>query len=346
MQPIAMSLEQEVAQANWPRSGKLLSRQNPGSGIFYREFVHVSSQFANRLWEHFKLRGNLIDLVRALEEQGLEIGAAALQNYASGKTNRVPLQVYHTIASLLNEKYGTSLEQKALPDVCSGFYIGMLLAWYFDRVDERTKVLENPMPVAVETFLSEVARADEEIAALLRGTKEERHVAECFARDILTRGVGLIPYSVFSRYEAGIIASLGVYSTCKKPEQLRKAFERADRRVVVRNGHKVSAYLKTSVEVQLNGLILKPYLYDAQTTSTLEGTDYFVGESIMHPTLGKGVVTGVDVVDVFKRGRDPHRDPHKEAEYMILVKFEGGKAGEVVHLIVRKQPPAFNPHFA
>lgn len=280
-----------------------------------------------------------------LEEQELRISAAVLQSYASGKADKLQLQVYHTIASVLNEKYGAGLEQKALPDVCGGFYVGMLLAWYFDKVDTRTKGLENPMPVAVEIFLSEVAQADERIAVLSRGTKGERHVAECFARDVLTREAGPIPYSVFSKHEMDVIASLRVYQNAVTPIQLKGAFEGADRRIAIVTGYKASAFLGSSLEAGLNVLADQarranpiPYSYDGH--NTLQGTQYDVGDWIIHdnPRHGLGKVVMAEVVQTKKAANiTGFWQPHRECEYRISVEF-ANEPGKIRPFIVRPKP--------
>lgn len=189
------------------------------------------------------------------------------------------------------------------------------------------------MQIATEILLTELAMVDEHIAAMLRGTKEAQHAAECITRDRLTGRHGLIPFEVLRSHEIGVINYLGLgYLIPEQLEQLvqqmRQLFKGADRRVSMVNGHKASAYLEASLEAKLrtfaaetNGNDPIPYHYDEQGY-TLPGIDYFVSQGIMHSTLGPGTVTAV-------------KGDYKEKEYIIVAEFD---SGEVIPLIVRKSP--------
>ncbi|MBI2550086.1 hypothetical protein HYV83_02795 [Candidatus Woesearchaeota archaeon] len=269
-------LEQKVRKITRPRTGKLLGRQWRRIGFFYEEVAIVDGEFTQLLNRHLSAqRGNLTAILNA----GVKWGA--LKSYRSGK-DTMPFHNYLTIFSCLNDTGQGLIEKKELPDKVTGAYVSILLAWYFDRVDNKTRELPSPMYTAVTILLSELARADVSIWQKLRGTEIDNRNARIAARDLLTGRKGFIPYGVLRSYEDKVIRSLGITGIAK-PEELREAFRQAD----MQN-------LETSLETGLRDLygkaMARPKPYSFKNGETPGYIDYFVGGRVTHPQFGQGVV--------------------------------------------------------
>ncbi len=274
-------LEERVQKIMRPRNGKLLGRQWHRVGIFYEEVAVVDEAFIALLNRHISAgRGS----IAALLDRGVK--RDALRSYRSGK-RVMPFENYLAIASALNTTAQNNVKQKELPDSASGYYVGMLFSWYFDKIDARTRNSPSLMSKAITLLLDELARADISIQQKLRGTEIDNRNARTNARDILTGRGGFVPYSVLRLYEGRVIRSLDIGGVTS-PEELREAFRQADTKNLE------SSLTRTCLETSLKNLSEKARMrqkpYRFENGFTPRGIDYFEGDRITHAQFGQGVV--------------------------------------------------------
>ena len=352
MQAVTQTSSNPGQKARRIRTGKLLGRQYQSKDIFYAEFVPLSPEFVDALNRHLTpLKGKMIALLGATG-----VTRTAVQSYLNGRSNKtatngeaklMPMANYRAIITYLNSEGASHLEPNPTPDKVSGTYIGLLLAWYFDKANPETKGLENPMPAATDDIVQKLAKA----GRLEEKLQDERilHALKCLARDRLTGRHGFMPHSVFIQYENAVLASFGLkYTDAELIEQLRpqmrEAFEGTDRRISIIDGHSVSAYLEASLESRLAGfagIVKNPKAYRYNDGFTPPGFNYFEGDWIMHDVfgLGKVVASGANVAKAATEQLRP--DMSMVYEYQISVKFDKrpeGKEKDTLPFVVRLKP--------
>ncbi len=312
-------LEQITEETEPPANGKLLARQKFESQRFYEELVTTGEQFKKAMEAYLNSRSKPRHPTAAAE---LGIGESAVRHYAKRETSRMPIKTYRGIA----QKIGVNPDVQ--PDKVAGNYVGMMLAFYFDRVDKRTRGLDDPMLEARNALIAKLAEADEDIAVKLAQSRESRHAVECDARDYLTGRGGLIPSKVFRHFEEALLAHLNGNNYAVTREQLMKAFRSADPknleasletllgRFITREGR------LNKVREEAEGVGAKPYWF--VNNSTPRGIHYVAGNSILHPTFGPGQVVKSGCSEAqLQPGKYP------PPEYAIAVRFHEKPDGAV-----------------